>query len=82
MKDLQLTCREVEVALGVAKGMTCYEIAESLDLCYESIRALMKRLRDKTGIRRKPQLSVWATKNYKKLQGQLRRKLCQKARAV
>lgn len=56
----ELTRREAQVALGVADGRTCIEMGRHLRLSHESVRSLMKRLRKKTGLHRKPQMAVWA----------------------
>jgi DNA-binding CsgD family transcriptional regulator len=56
----ELTSKEARVAMCVAEGKTCPEISRLLKLSNESVRSLMKRLREKTGYRRKPSLAIWA----------------------
>lgn len=65
----QLTAIEAAVAVGIAKARTYSEISGDLELCFETVRSIVGRLRDKTGCRRKPELAVWASQNLAWLSG-------------
>lgn len=67
-----LTQREIQVALGVADGKTCDEIAKDLRLGFETVRSHMAGLRDKTELRRKVQLAMWAMTHRDWLKAQYR----------
>ena len=54
---------ERRVALGLAECLTVREISDRLSVNFETVRAVIKRLRDKTGRRRKAALALWAAAN-------------------
>jgi DNA-binding CsgD family transcriptional regulator len=66
-----LTKRELEVAIQVGLGLTCPEAGEVIGISGETVRSHLASLRNKTGLRRKPQLMLWATLNTRWLHKQL-----------
>jgi hypothetical protein len=46
-------------------------MGKKLKLSHESVRSLMKRLRTKTGLHRKPQMAVWANEKREWLKARL-----------
>lgn len=78
----ELSRREAEVAICVGEGSTDPEIGIRLSLGYETVRGYVKRLRDKTGLRRKSQLAVWACNNRDWLAGQVPAEKNRKRKAV
>lgn len=74
VKPAELAVRELQVLLGVGEGKTSVEIAGELKLSNETVRFYLKRLRDKTAIRRKSLLAVWAANNRNELARTLVRK--------
>lgn len=65
---MALSAREAQVALLLAEGKTCQEISVALTLGYETVRAVINRLRQKTGRRRNTALAVWAAEHRRSLQ--------------
>ena len=65
-----LSLKEINVALYLGQGLTCQEISVGLDLKYETVRVCVNRLRQKTGLRRKSQLSVWVNAHHRSLETQ------------
>lgn len=55
-----LTPRETEVLRRLAEGMTDEQIAESLFLSVKTVRSHLDRIRDKSGVRRRPELTRFA----------------------
>lgn len=74
VKTASFTIRELQVIRGVGEGKTSVEIAKDLGLSNESIRFYLKRLRDKTEIRRKSMLAVWATGHRREIDRHLKAK--------
>jgi DNA-binding NarL/FixJ family response regulator len=57
--DGPLSAREVEVIGLVAAGLTDYEIADALYLSVRTVRSHLDRIRAKTGMRRRADLTRW-----------------------
>lgn len=55
--DMQLSKRECEVLKLVAEGLTDSEIAVELHLSRKTVESHLDRIRDKTGCRRRPDLT-------------------------
>lgn len=64
----RLTARETDVLLRLEQGLTALEIAQALSVSFETVRMYLKRIRDKTGLRRKAQLVVFAATHHRRLQ--------------
>ena len=73
LKLCNLSPREMEVALGIAGGKTVAEMAAEMTLCFETVKFHIRKLRDKTGLRRSVQLAVWASERQAALRGALRK---------
>ena len=61
----ELSYKEIVVAMRLPVGSTCIEMSIELDIPTETIRSILKRLRDKTGYRRKSLLTAWADRNQR-----------------
>lgn len=60
--DVQLSNREREILKLVAEGLTDVEIALQLHLSRKTVESHLDRIRDKTGCRRRPDLTRFAVK--------------------
>jgi DNA-binding NarL/FixJ family response regulator len=58
-----LSPRELEVLRLVAHGHTDAEISARLSIAQRTVQAHLARVRDKTGLRRRGQLAIWASEN-------------------
>lgn len=52
-RSSDLSCREVEILLHVAEGRTNQQIAEHFGLSYHTVRAHLRRIYKKLGVRRR-----------------------------
>ena len=68
-----LSMRELQVAMAISDGQTVAEMADALAIHFETARFHIRKLRDKTGLRRKPQLAVWAVEHRLRLASRLRK---------
>jgi len=59
----ELSDREKQVARGLAAGSSAHEIAEDLELSYDTIKAHLARIRVKLNMQRSIQIAVWAAQN-------------------
>lgn len=59
----ELTPREVAVLRGVVDGHTYQQIAETLNLGYETVNTYMKRIRKKLNVRTRTEMAVLAIRN-------------------
>jgi DNA-binding NarL/FixJ family response regulator len=55
--------RELEVLRGVANGRTDSEIGEDLDISPRTVQNHLTRIREKTGLRRRSELTRWAVEH-------------------
>lgn len=55
----QLTARECEVVALVASGYTDHQVADALFLSVRTVRSHLDRIREKTGLRRRADLTRW-----------------------
>ena len=62
-EGFELTTREREVLSLVADGHTDRKIAELLTINVSTVQSHLDRIRDKTGCRRRAELTRWALKN-------------------
>ena len=60
---VKLSPRERQVARRIGKSMTVQEIADDLDLSYDTVKKYLDRIRDKLGLRRKTEIAIWALNN-------------------
>lgn len=49
----ELSCREVEILMSVANGLTNQEIGLRLDLSYHTVRAHLRRIYKKLSVKRR-----------------------------
>lgn len=56
-----LTGREVQIALGIARGLTNRQIAENLEISERTVDAHVQNVRNKLGMERRAQIAAWAT---------------------
>jgi DNA-binding CsgD family transcriptional regulator len=59
---IKFTKKERQVLFLIRDGLTYPEIATRMRANLETVRYYVKRIREKTGINRKPQLAVWAVR--------------------
>jgi DNA-binding CsgD family transcriptional regulator len=59
---IEFTKNERRVLTCIRDGLTYPEMAAKLVIKLETVRYYVKRIREKTGISRKPQLAVWASR--------------------
>jgi len=69
-----LTKRELEVAVQVGLGRTCREASGEIGISNETVRSHLATLRNKTKLRRKPQLMLWANLNAPWINDQLKQR--------
>ncbi|MGI9097528.1 MAG: response regulator [Solirubrobacteraceae bacterium] len=55
--------RELEVVRGVAQGKTDIEIGHELDISPRTVQNHLTRIREKTGLRRRSELTRWAVQH-------------------
>ena len=55
--------RELEVLRGVAEGKTDIEIGEVLFISPRTVQNHLTRIREKTGLRRRSELTRWAVEH-------------------
>ncbi|HYS38903.1 MAG TPA: LuxR C-terminal-related transcriptional regulator, partial [Pseudonocardiaceae bacterium] len=60
--DDALTCRERQIAVLVADGLTDQEIAERLELSVRTVRTHLTSIHNRLDLRSRIQLAVWTTK--------------------
>jgi len=60
--EIMLTKRETEILLKVASGMTNREIAEVLDISYETVKDYVQQVLRKIGVGDRTQAAVWAVR--------------------
>jgi DNA-binding NarL/FixJ family response regulator len=58
-----LTKRELRVVRLVANGKTNTDIAFELEVSYETIKSVIKRIRSKIGAGSRTEVATWAGKN-------------------
>src|SRR5262245_14959511 len=61
--DAPLTQRESEVLKKLATGLTNKEIAQSLDISYETVKEHVQHILRKIGVTDRTQAAVWAVRN-------------------
>jgi len=57
---IELSEREIEVLSRLAAGERDQDIARTLKISVRTVRSYLDRIRDKTGLRRRPALTRWA----------------------
>ncbi len=60
--DVQLTQRESEVLLQLALGLTNKEIANALEISYETVKEHVQHILRKVGVSDRTQAAVWAVR--------------------
>lgn len=58
-----LSDREREVVRLLVEGKTYAEIADDMEVRYETIHTHLKRIRKKLGLRNRTAIAVWAVRN-------------------
>ena len=61
--DTKLTARELQVVKLIVKGMRYKEIAQSLELSYETVKTYVGRIRKKLNVSSKTEVAMWAIRN-------------------
>ncbi|HOA52779.1 MAG TPA: response regulator transcription factor, partial [Thermogutta sp.] len=61
--DIPLTQRESEVLKQLANGLTNKEIAQILNISYETVKEHVQHILRKIGVTHRTQAAVWAVKN-------------------
>jgi DNA-binding NarL/FixJ family response regulator len=61
--DVPLTKRETQVLQHLAKGQTNKQIADSLDISYETVKEHVQHVLRKIGVTDRTQAAVWAVRN-------------------
>lgn len=61
----RLTARELEVLKEIATGKTLADVAKSVNLGFETVRAIAAKLRKKLNAHSKVELATWAIRNIK-----------------
>lgn len=69
----ELTEKEMAVVHLIAQGLTYAEIAFSLQLCFETIKGRVARIRAKLGLKSKTQIALWAVNQQVSRNGRIRR---------
>lgn len=60
--DFNLSVRELQVVALIRNDLKYKEIAEELDLSYETVKTYTRRIRQKLSLRSKLSLAMWAEK--------------------
>jgi len=61
--DVQLTRREAEVIVKMVEGLTNKQIAQSLDISYETVKEHVQHVLRKVGVTDRTQAAVWAVRH-------------------
>ncbi|MEX0818676.1 MAG: response regulator transcription factor [Pirellulaceae bacterium] len=61
--DVQLTRRESEVIVKMVEGLTNKEIAQSLEISYETVKEHVQHILRKIGVTDRTQAAVWAVRH-------------------
>ncbi len=61
--DVQLTRREQDVMAKMVEGLTNKQIAQQLDISYETVKEHVQHLLRKIGVTDRTQAAVWAVRN-------------------
>ncbi|MBC8356445.1 MAG: response regulator transcription factor [Planctomycetes bacterium] len=61
--DVQLTKRESEVIVKMVDGLTNKQIAQSLEISYETVKEHVQHILRKIGVTDRTQAAVWAVRN-------------------
>ena len=61
--DIPLTSREADVLSGIVRGLTNKEIAQTLNIAYETVKEHVQRILRKVGVSDRTQAAVWAVRN-------------------
>ena len=60
--DVSLTLREVDVLSGIVRGLTNKEIAQTLNIGYETVKEHVQHILRKVGVSDRTQAAVWAVR--------------------
>ena len=63
--EVSLSFRELAVIRGIVDGKTYRQIAEEIDVGFETVRTNVASVRNKLGIRSKAAIAAWAVRNNK-----------------
>lgn len=61
--DVQLTRREAEVIVKMVEGLTNKQIAQSLEISYETVKEHVQHVLQKVGVADRTQAAVWAVRH-------------------
>jgi len=60
---IALTQRESEVVQHVVEGLPYVEIAEAMKIGFETVKTFMRRIRKKTGLTSRAEITAWALRH-------------------
>jgi DNA-binding NarL/FixJ family response regulator len=66
---VSLSRRQIEVLLGVHRGASSTEIAESMQVTRKAIEPHLRALRERIGVNSRAELARWAQEHIEELRG-------------